>query len=71
VNGTPVDLAKTYTLAVPNYVLNGGDSYEAMKSSLRVLVDPEQGPLIVTALERYIDGRDVSPKVDGRIAIEK
>ncbi|MEQ1729090.1 MAG: bifunctional UDP-sugar hydrolase/5'-nucleotidase [Vicinamibacterales bacterium] len=71
VNGTPVDLARIYTLAVPNYVLNGGDSYEAMKSSLRVLVDPEQGPLIVTALERYIDGREVSPTVDGRIAIEK
>ncbi len=71
VNGAPVDPTKTYTLAVPNYVLNGGDSYEAMKASLRVLVDAEQGPLIVTALERYINGRQISPKVDGRIAIER
>ena len=70
VNGTPVDLTKTYTMALPDYVLNGGDNYEAMKSSLRVLVAAEQGPLIVSALERYIAGRPISPTVDGRIAIE-
>ncbi len=71
VNGTPMEPAKTYTMALPNYVLNGGDSYEAMKSSLRVLVDAEQGPLVVSALERYVGGREINPKVDGRIAIEK
>lgn len=70
VNGTPVDLTKTYTMALPDYVLNGGDNYDAMKSSLRVLVAAEQGPLIVSALERYIAGRQISPTVDGRIAIE-
>lgn len=70
VNGAPVEAAKIYSMAVPNYVLNGGDSYEAMKSSLRVVVDPEQGPLIVSALERYIAGRQVSPAIDGRIRIE-
>ena len=70
-NGAPVDPGKTYSMALPNYLLNGGDSYEPMKGSLRVLVDPEQGPLIVTALERYIDGRQVSPAIDGRIRIEQ
>lgn len=70
VNGTPVDLTKSYTLALPDYVLNGGDNYDAMKSSLRVLVAAEQGPLIVSALERYIAGQQISPTVDGRIAIE-
>lgn len=71
VNGTPVDPARTYTMALPNYVLAGGDGYDAITSSMRVVVAAEQGPLVVSALEQYVGGREVSPKVEGRIVIEK
>lgn len=70
VNGAPLDPQKTYTVAMPNYVLDGGDGYRDVKNNAVVLVNAEQGTLIVTALERYINGREISPKVDGRIVVE-
>lgn len=70
VNGAPIDLQKTYTVAMPNYVLDGGDGYAGVKNNAVVLVNAEQGELMVSALERYIAGREISPKVDGRISIE-
>lgn len=68
VGGTPLDAAKTYTLALPDYVLNGGDNYTMFRTS-RVLVAPEAGTLLVQALEKYVAGRTIAPKVDGRIRI--
>ena len=70
VNGAPIDLQKTYTVAMPNYVLDGGDGYRDVKTNAVVLVNAEQGTLMVTALERYLNGREVSPKIDGRIVVE-
>ena len=70
VNGAPLDPQKTYTVAMPNYVLDGGDGYRDVKNNAVVLVNAEQGTLIVTALERYLNGREISPKVDGRIVVE-
>jgi 5'-nucleotidase len=69
VNGAPLDPQRTYTLALPDYVLNGGDGYEALKGS-RVLIDAEQGALIVTALEQFIGGREISPSIENRIVID-
>ena len=70
VNGQPLDPDKTYTLALPDYVLKGGDSY-TMFANARVLVGPESGNLIVTALEKYIAAkRVVSPGTVGRITTE-
>lgn len=71
INGEPVDPSRTYTMAIPNYVLDGGDGYTGLKDQVKVLIDAEQGPLIVSALERYIAGREISPKVDGRIKVER
>ena len=69
VNGRPLDPAKSYTVAMPNYVLEGGDGYSNLADVL-VLVNAEQGPLIVAAIEKFIGGREISPAIEGRITIE-
>ena len=69
VNGALLNPDRTYTVAMPNYVLEGGDGYSNLKDVV-VLVNAEQGPLIVAALEKFIGGREVSPKTEGRIVIE-
>jgi 5'-nucleotidase / UDP-sugar diphosphatase len=71
VNGQPLDLAKTYTLALPDYVMNGGDGY-AMFPGQKVLVDAQSGDLVVLAVEKYIAKRGtVSPGVEGRVVITR
>jgi len=71
IGGEPLDPAKTYTLALPDYLLNGGDAYD-MFNGVKVLVTPQSGPLIVTALEHYVvEKKVVSPKVEGRITIQQ
>ncbi|MGC4082799.1 MAG: bifunctional UDP-sugar hydrolase/5'-nucleotidase [Vicinamibacterales bacterium] len=70
VNGQPLDPAKSYTVAMPNYVLNGGDGYTNLTNVL-VLVNAEQGPLIVSAIETFIGGRTIGPKIDGRITVRR
>src|ERR1043166_2997791 len=69
VGGQPLDLEKTYTVALPDFVMNGGDGY-TMFPGQKVLVDAQSGDLVVTALEKYIAARGtVSPKIEGRITI--
>ena len=70
VHGAPVDPAKTYTLALPDFVLHGGDGYE-MFAKAKVLIAPEDGASIATAVENAVSGRDVEPRVEGRIVIER
>jgi 5'-nucleotidase/UDP-sugar diphosphatase len=71
VNGQPLDPAKTYTVALPDYLLKGGDSY-TMFANARVIVGPESGNLIVAALEKHVAARrDVSPGIEGRITTER
>jgi len=69
VGGTPLDPARTHTVAITDYQLSGGDGYVMFKGE-RVLVGPESGDLVVTALERFIIGRgDAAPAIEGRITI--
>jgi 2',3'-cyclic-nucleotide 2'-phosphodiesterase (5'-nucleotidase family) len=71
VNGLPLDLEKTYTVALPDYLMNGGDGY-AMFPGQKVLVDAQSGNLVVLAVEKYIAKKGtVSPSVDGRIVIAR
>jgi 5'-nucleotidase len=70
INGAPVDVARTYTLALPDFVLLGGDGYE-MFAGAKMLVAPEAGSLIVTALEKMVSGQEIAPRVEGRIVIER
>jgi 5'-nucleotidase / UDP-sugar diphosphatase len=69
VDGKPVEPTGRYTLAVPDYILKGGDGY-SMLPGQRVLVNPEAGNLIVTAVQRYVAARRmISPANAGRIRI--
>jgi 5'-nucleotidase len=69
VQGRPLDPAATYTLALPDFVLRGGDGY-SMFSGLPVLTSPEAGNLMAIALERFIAARErISPQTEGRILI--
>ena len=69
VGGVPLDPAKTYTVAMPDFVFKGGDGY-TMVSGRRVLVGPLDGPPITGAFEKYVsDLREIAPEVDGRITI--
>jgi 5'-nucleotidase len=71
VNGQPLDLKKTYTVAINDYLLKGGDGY-TMFAGGKVLIGPEQGNLIITELEEYVHARrEVAPAVEGRIAFGK
>jgi 5'-nucleotidase / UDP-sugar diphosphatase len=66
VNGEPLDLERVYTIAIPDFLLSGGDGY-AMFAGQRVLTEPDSGTLMVTLLEEYIAGQEIAPAVDGRI----
>src|SRR5262245_3482900 len=69
VQGRPLDPAATYTLALPDFVLLGGDGYTMFKG-LPVLTSPESGNLMAIALERSISARDsISPQAERRIVI--
>src|SRR6185369_2169413 len=71
IGGQPLDLDKMYTVATTDYQLKGGDGYD-MFIGQRVLIGPEAGPLVSTALEHYIAARgEVNPVVDGRITFTR
>jgi 5'-nucleotidase/UDP-sugar diphosphatase len=70
VGGVALDPERTYTVAIADFMLNGGDGY-TMFAGQRVLTSPEAGDLLVIALEKYIVAkREVAPEVEGRIRIE-
>ena len=67
VQGVPIDNDRLYTLALPDYILQGGDGY-SMFAGQQVLVDAETGRPLVTALEQYITvRRAVAPALERRI----
>jgi 2',3'-cyclic-nucleotide 2'-phosphodiesterase (5'-nucleotidase family) len=69
VGGTALDPDKTYTIALADYMLRGGDEY-GMFEGQRVLISPESGHQIVTALETYLRAAgEVAPATEGRITI--
>jgi len=70
VNGTPLEPDRTYTLALPDFVLEGGDGYTMFAGS-RVLIDQENGTPILDALQEMVAGREIAPRVEGRIVIEQ
>jgi 5'-nucleotidase len=66
IGNAPLDPNRTYTLALPNFVLEGGDGYTMFAGS-RVLIDRENGTPIQEALEEAVSGRNIAPRVEGRI----
>jgi 5'-nucleotidase len=71
VNGTPLNLDKIYTLAIPDFLLDGGDGYTMFAAS-RVIIDKSDARTMTDAVERMITERGpINPQVDGRIAIAR
>ena len=69
INGAPLDPARRYTVAMPDYVFKGGDDY-SMFAGGRVLISPEDGDLVLAVLETYVRANaNLSPALDGRITI--
>jgi 5'-nucleotidase len=66
IGGQPLDPNKMYTLAIPDFMLGGGDGY-TMFANQAVLIGPQSGDLVVNALEVFASGREVAPSVEGRI----
>jgi 2',3'-cyclic-nucleotide 2'-phosphodiesterase (5'-nucleotidase family) len=69
VNGQPLEPNKTYSVAVPDFLLKQGDGY-TMFSGQAVKVDPLAGNMISNALEQYVAAKhEVSPAIEGRITL--
>jgi 5'-nucleotidase len=68
VGGQPLDPNKTYTVAIPDFILKQGDGY-TMFAGQQVRVAPEAGNLISAALEKYVAAGNVAPAVEERITI--
>ncbi len=68
VGGRPLDPQGSYTVAIADYMLEGGDGY-SMFEDADVLIGPEAGDMLVTVLEREIrEGQPLAPRVEGRIS---
>ena len=68
IGGQPLDPNKSYSVAITDYMLSGGDDY-TMLLNQKVLIGPEAGGLVVTALENLVTGREIAPAVEGRITM--
>jgi 5'-nucleotidase len=69
VNGQPLQPDRDYTVAIPDFIFRGGDSY-TMFAGQRVLVGPEAGTLISLAIEKYVAAkREITQQIEGRIAL--
>jgi len=66
VNGVPLDDQKKYSLATSNFLAEGGDGYEMLKSA-QVLIPAAQAPNDYDVVRQTMAGRPIAPKVDGRI----
>jgi 5'-nucleotidase len=69
VNGQPLQLDRTYTVAISDFTLRGGDGY-TMFADQRIIVGPEAGTLISTAIEKYVAAkREIAQETEGRIIL--
>lgn len=67
INGQPLDEKKTYTMASPTFLVEGGDGYTMFKTS-KLLIAPESAAIDSAMLSDFISAAgEVSPKVEGRI----
>lgn len=69
VDGQPIELAKTYSFAINDYVANGGDGYAMLADKVRI-VDEYAAVLMTVQVFNYIMERgEISPVVEGRLQI--
>ena len=69
VDGASLDPERSYTVAIPDYLLKGGDGY-TMFAGAKVLIGPETGNLMVSALEKYVAAKgEIAPALEGRTTV--
>jgi 2',3'-cyclic-nucleotide 2'-phosphodiesterase (5'-nucleotidase family) len=67
IGGQPIDRTKTYTVATNDYMLAGGDGYDAFRDAA-VLIDATSGRYMASQVIDYIAAKgEVAPKIEGRI----
>jgi len=69
VGSVPLDLDRTYTVGLLDFLLTGGDGY-SMFARAKPLVRAEAGELLVSVMEKYMSARrTLSPAIEKRINI--
>ncbi|MFQ5351381.1 MAG: nucleoside hydrolase, partial [Thermoanaerobaculia bacterium] len=67
VGDQPLDPEQLYSVAVNDYMLEGGDGY-SMFEDARVLIGPEEGSLLLSSLKKAVGERQpIAPRLEGRI----
>ena len=67
VAGKPLEAATLYKVAVNNFMLEGGDGYDALGGG-KVINDTGAGGLVANAVMDYVEkAKTVAPKIEGRI----
>jgi len=70
VGGRPLDPAATYTVAINDFMLGGGDGYGMLRAEGEVLIDAAGGPVMATAVMQAIQrAQTIAPALEGRIQI--
>lgn len=70
VAGQPLDPDRNYTVALPNFLLNGGDGFD-MLIQVEVLVDEKNALTDIEIVEEYCrQYKHLSPQIEGRIEVE-
>jgi 2',3'-cyclic-nucleotide 2'-phosphodiesterase (5'-nucleotidase family) len=71
VHGSPLDPARTYTVAVSDFIADGGDGYEMLVEAPRILSERD-GPLLAAAVMAHIRKLgDVAAAVEGRMKFRR
>lgn len=69
IGGAALDADKLYKVAVNDYILGGGDGYDALGGG-RILTEGGTGNLVAKDVMAYVEkAGTVAPKVEGRITI--
>ena len=68
VGGAPLDLAKTYKVALNDFTAAGGDGYDVLKDA-KVLADT--GIMLTLAVEHFQSVKGINPQIEGRITLKK
>ncbi len=67
VDGAPIDDTATFTVATNDYMLSGGDGYDAFAEGTTI-VDPASAKLMASQVIDAIESKgSISPRIEGRI----